>query len=83
MIQIQKLKSHFVITSSSSNQDCHPEHLITESKFLRLESLQELMKALTFASQGPQAADSMGMQFEEEAAVFNFELLLRVVLENR
>ena len=64
-------------------QDCHPEHLITESKFLRLESLQELMKALTFASQGPQAAESIGTPFEEEAAVFNFELLLRVVLENR
>ncbi|XP_022089573.1 Golgi-specific brefeldin A-resistance guanine nucleotide exchange factor 1-like [Acanthaster planci] len=64
-------------------EDCHPEHLITESKFLRQESLQELMKALTFASQGPQAADSLGMQYEEEAAVFNFELLIRVVLENR
>ncbi|XP_072050985.1 Golgi-specific brefeldin A-resistance guanine nucleotide exchange factor 1-like isoform X2 [Amphiura filiformis] len=64
-------------------EDCHPEHLITESKFLRLESLQELMKALTFASQGPQQAESLGTPFEEEAAVFNFELLLRVVLENR
>ncbi|XP_038060765.1 Golgi-specific brefeldin A-resistance guanine nucleotide exchange factor 1-like [Patiria miniata] len=64
-------------------EDCHPEHLITESKFLRQESLQELMKSLTFASQGPQAADSLGVQYEEEAAVFNLELLIRVVLENR
>ena len=64
-------------------QDCHPEHLITESKFLRQESLHELMKSLTFASQGRQAADSLGVQFEEEAAVFNLELLIRVVLENR
>ena len=64
-------------------QDCHPEHLITESKFLREESLQELMKSLTFASQGPEATDSLGVPYEEEAAVFNLELLIRVVLENR
>ncbi|XP_071808203.1 Golgi-specific brefeldin A-resistance guanine nucleotide exchange factor 1-like isoform X2 [Asterias amurensis] len=64
-------------------EDCHPEHLITESKFLREESLQELMKSLTFASQGPEATDSLGVSYEEEAAVFNLELLIRVVLENR
>ena len=41
------------------------------------------MKSLTFASQGMQAAGSLGVQYEEEAAVFNLELLIRVVLENR
>ncbi|XP_071953967.1 Golgi-specific brefeldin A-resistance guanine nucleotide exchange factor 1-like isoform X2 [Antedon mediterranea] len=64
-------------------EDCHPEHLLTESKFLRIESLQDLIKALTFASQGPQAAESTGTPFDEEAAVFNLELLIRVVFENR
>ncbi|XP_072165610.1 Golgi-specific brefeldin A-resistance guanine nucleotide exchange factor 1-like [Diadema setosum] len=64
-------------------EDCHPEHLITESKFLRLESLQELVKALVFASQGPEAVDSLGLTYDEEASIFNLELLLRVILENR
>ncbi|XP_033108209.1 Golgi-specific brefeldin A-resistance guanine nucleotide exchange factor 1-like [Anneissia japonica] len=64
-------------------EDCHPEHLLTESKFLRIDSLQDLLKALIFASQGPQAAESLGTPFDEEAAVFNLELLIRVVFENR
>eukprot|EP00057_Strongylocentrotus_purpuratus_P004148 XP_003728128.1 PREDICTED: golgi-specific brefeldin A-resistance guanine nucleotide exchange factor 1 isoform X3 [Strongylocentrotus purpuratus] len=69
--------------ASNCVEDCHPEHLITESKFLRLESLQELVKALVCASQGPEAVDALGLVFDEEAAIFNLELLLRVILENR
>ncbi|XP_063968958.1 Golgi-specific brefeldin A-resistance guanine nucleotide exchange factor 1-like [Lytechinus pictus] len=69
--------------ASNCVEDCHPEHLITESKFLRLESLQELVKALVNASQGPEAVDALGLVFDEEAAIFNLELLLRVILENR
>eukprot|EP00118_Oscarella_pearsei_P026459 m.309936 g.309936 ORF g.309936 m.309936 type:complete len:1642 (+) comp48637_c0_seq1:73-4998(+) len=64
-------------------RDCHPEALFAESKFLMKDSLVELVKALEFASRGPDAHQSLGTQFDEEAAVFNLELLLRVVLHNR
>ncbi|XP_077999496.1 Golgi-specific brefeldin A-resistance guanine nucleotide exchange factor 1-like [Glandiceps talaboti] len=64
-------------------KECHPEQLVTESKFLRLDSLQELIKALTFASSGPETAVSLGIQYDEEAAVFYLELLIRVILQNR
>lgn len=39
------------LTFISFPQECHPELLITESKFLRPESLTELMKVVLFAYQ--------------------------------
>ncbi|KAM4600045.1 Golgi-specific brefeldin A-resistance guanine nucleotide exchange factor 1 isoform 1-T1 [Fundulus diaphanus] len=57
-------------------KDCDPEKLITESKFLQLESLQELMKALISVSPDEET-------YDEEDASFCLEMLLRIVLENR
>uniref|UniRef100_H2ZA13 SEC7 domain-containing protein n=1 Tax=Ciona savignyi TaxID=51511 RepID=H2ZA13_CIOSA len=68
-------------------QDCvkelQLETLVTESKFLRLDSLQELMKALMQASHPPHVHDAMGGNYMEDSAIFFLELLLRVVLQNR
>ncbi|KAI5108102.1 Golgi-specific brefeldin A-resistance guanine nucleotide exchange factor 1 isoform X1, partial [Silurus meridionalis] len=55
---------------------CDPEKLITESKFLQLESLQELMKALISVTPDEET-------YDEEDAAFSLEMLLRIVLENR
>uniref|UniRef100_A0A672MSH1 Golgi-specific brefeldin A-resistance guanine nucleotide exchange factor 1 n=1 Tax=Sinocyclocheilus grahami TaxID=75366 RepID=A0A672MSH1_SINGR len=55
---------------------CDPEKLITESKFLQLESLQELMKALISVSPDEET-------YDEEDAAFCLEMLLRIILENR
>ena len=64
-------------------QDCHPEQLFSESKFLRQDSLLELTKALTFASRGPEHHQTLGTLFEEDSAVFFLELLVSVALENK
>ncbi|KTG04630.1 hypothetical protein cypCar_00013757 [Cyprinus carpio] len=55
---------------------CDPEKLITESKFLQLESLQELMKALISVTPDEET-------YDEEDAAFCLEMLLRIILENR
>ncbi|XP_073452722.1 Golgi-specific brefeldin A-resistance guanine nucleotide exchange factor 1 isoform X4 [Aquarana catesbeiana] len=57
-------------------KSCDPEKLITESKFLQLESLQELMKALISVTPDEET-------YDEEDAAFCLEMLLRIVLENR
>ncbi|XP_062989289.1 Golgi-specific brefeldin A-resistance guanine nucleotide exchange factor 1 isoform X2 [Elgaria multicarinata webbii] len=57
-------------------KQCDPEKLITESKFLQLESLQELMKALISVSPDEET-------YDEEDCAFCLEMLLRIVLENR
>ncbi|KAM3606518.1 uncharacterized protein V6R79_017763 [Siganus canaliculatus] len=55
---------------------CDPEKLITESKFLQLESLQELMKALISVTPDEET-------YDEEDAALCLEMLMRIVLENR
>ncbi|XP_030628429.1 Golgi-specific brefeldin A-resistance guanine nucleotide exchange factor 1 isoform X2 [Chanos chanos] len=57
-------------------KQCDPEKLITESKFLQLESLQELLKALISVTPDEET-------YDEEDAAFCLEMLLRIVLENR
>ncbi|KAL6084429.1 hypothetical protein STEG23_018029 [Scotinomys teguina] len=57
-------------------EQCDPEKMITESKFLQLESLQELMKALVSVTPDEET-------YDEEDAAFCLEMLLRIVLENR
>lgn len=57
-------------------KQCDPEKMITESKFLQLESLQELMKALVSVTPDEET-------YDEEDAAFCLEMLLRIVLENR
>ncbi|XP_060605825.1 Golgi-specific brefeldin A-resistance guanine nucleotide exchange factor 1-like isoform X2 [Ruditapes philippinarum] len=64
-------------------RDCQLEQLIVDSKFLREESLHELIKALIFASQGPEAHESMGTIYDEDAAVFFFEQFITCILQNR
>ncbi|XP_067092095.1 Golgi-specific brefeldin A-resistance guanine nucleotide exchange factor 1 isoform X3 [Osmerus mordax] len=57
-------------------KQCDPEKLVTESKFLQLESLHELMKALISVTPDEET-------YDEEDAAFCLEMLLRIVLENR
>nr|XP_057912253.1 Golgi-specific brefeldin A-resistance guanine nucleotide exchange factor 1 isoform X2 [Doryrhamphus excisus] len=57
-------------------KQCDPEKMITESKFLQLESLQELMKALISVTPDEET-------YDEEDAAFCLEMLLRMVMENR
>ncbi|XP_070186725.1 Golgi-specific brefeldin A-resistance guanine nucleotide exchange factor 1-like isoform X2 [Littorina saxatilis] len=69
--------------AQSCVQDCHLDSLIADTKFLRHDSLTELVKALIAACQGAEEAGSLGGQYDEDAGVFFLELLVRVVLQNR
>ena len=40
-------------------------------------------QALISASQGPEAHDSMGSNYDEDAAVFFFEQFITCILQNR
>ncbi|XP_064640698.1 Golgi-specific brefeldin A-resistance guanine nucleotide exchange factor 1-like [Lineus longissimus] len=64
-------------------RDCHIEQLILDTKFLRMDSLQELTKALLFAAQCHLNHDNIGTHYDEDASVFYLEQLIRVVLQNR
>ncbi|GFO18536.1 Golgi-specific brefeldin a-resistance guanine nucleotide exchange factor 1 isoform a [Plakobranchus ocellatus] len=65
-------------------RDCQLDQLLVDSKFLREDSLQELIKALVSIRQGSE--DDQGSligHYDEDACVFFLELLVRVVLQNR
>lgn len=63
--------------------ECHVEQLIIESKFLREDSLQELIKALIFGLRCSDGLEDSNHHQEEEVQVFRLELLFKVVLQNR
>lgn len=63
--------------------NCQPELLVSESKFLREDALQELVKALIYACHGPESHSSMSGGYDEYATVFLLELLIKVVLQNK
>lgn len=59
-------------------KECRIEQIITESKFLRMDSLQALVKSLISASHGPGSAE-----YDDDACVFFLEILVKVVIQNR
>ncbi|CAF0848856.1 unnamed protein product [Adineta ricciae] len=65
--------------ASACIEECHLEQLLQETKFLIIDSLNELLKALIYACQtSPESA-----KLDQDAAVFSLELLVKVVLQNR
>ncbi len=60
-------------------EECHLEQLLQETKFLIIDSLNELLKALIYGCQI--SPDSQ--KLDQDAAVFCLELLVKVVLQNR
>jgi brefeldin A-resistance guanine nucleotide exchange factor 1 len=65
--------------ASSCIEECHLEQLLQETKFLIIDSLNELLKALIYGCQI--SPDSP--KLDQDTAVFCLELLIKVVLQNR
>ena len=73
-------------SAQSIVDECHIEQLIHDSKFLRVDSLLELIKALIFLSQSSEQythSDNDLIKYDQDAAVFSLEILIKVVLQNR
>ncbi|CAG0893774.1 unnamed protein product [Cyprideis torosa] len=60
-------------------RDCHIEQLVTESKFLREESLVELVRSLIHGAPAPTPSSP----FDEDKTIFALELLVKIVVQNR
>jgi brefeldin A-resistance guanine nucleotide exchange factor 1 len=73
-------------SAQSIVDECHIEQLIHDTKFLRVDSLLELIKALIFLSQSSEQythSDNDLIKYDQDAAVFSLEILIKVVLQNR
>lgn len=80
---VSQEEQEYIQQSKRCIRDCHLEHLITESKFLRVDSLQEMVKAIIQASHGPDGHPSLGTSQNESKAIFFLELLIKVIIQNR
>ena len=63
--------------------ECHPEHMLQESKFLLTESLQELIKYLVAGSVLDTVDAREGGPGSDQAAVFFLEMITRITIANR
>ena len=61
-------------------EECHPEHLLQESKFLLTESLQELVKFLIVCSS---LEGEWGEEFRDRGSLFYIELVTRITIAKR
>ena len=77
--QITLEEQEAIRIATSSIEECHLEQLLQETKFLILDSLNELLKALINGC--PTVPESQ--KVDQDAAVFCLELLVKVVLQNR
>ncbi|XP_032597071.1 Golgi-specific brefeldin A-resistance guanine nucleotide exchange factor 1 isoform X2 [Drosophila grimshawi] len=65
-------------------KECQLDQMLQESKFVQLESLQELLKCVLFLLKGPDTPKSTGGQaYAEDITVFWMEFLVKIVVHNR
>ncbi|XP_035897623.1 Golgi-specific brefeldin A-resistance guanine nucleotide exchange factor 1 [Anopheles stephensi] len=64
-------------------RDCQIEQIVNESKFLQLESLEELIGCLLAMIVPPEAHKSTAPAYGECTVVFLLELLVKVLIQNR
>lgn len=70
-------------------RECQPELLLSESKFLPLDSLNELVKNLIYTSPVPEAPGRKTQNggkpelYDEDSVVFVLEMLIKISIQNR
>ncbi|VVC44252.1 Hypothetical protein CINCED_3A003322 [Cinara cedri] len=76
-------EAELINTSRDCISESRLESLITESKFLTIESLEALVKALIGTFYKPEGVLALGSRENENSASFLLEMLLKIVLQNR
>lgn len=64
-------------------KECQIDQIVSESKFVQFESLQELIKAVLLSVKAPSSHKSVGLPYNEDVVVFLLEFLVRTVIQNR
>ncbi|XP_075169478.1 sec7 domain-containing protein garz [Haematobia irritans] len=76
-------EQEFIKIGKKCIKECQLDQMIQESKFVQLESLQELMKQVLGSLKAPNAHKSIGMPYGEDVVVFWMEFLVKIVIYNR
>jgi len=81
--ELSQEEEEYVENARKTVAECHPEHLLQESKFLLTESLQELVKYLISGSSLDTGDTKDTTNSSEHAALFYLELITRITIANR
>uniref|UniRef100_A0A1I8MMY3 SEC7 domain-containing protein n=1 Tax=Musca domestica TaxID=7370 RepID=A0A1I8MMY3_MUSDO len=76
-------EQEFIKIGKKCIKECQLDQMIQESKFVQLESLQELLKQVLGSLKAPSAHKSIGMPYAEDVVVFWMEFLVKIVIYNR
>ncbi|XP_059608620.1 Golgi-specific brefeldin A-resistance guanine nucleotide exchange factor 1 isoform X2 [Phlebotomus argentipes] len=76
-------EQEIIKVSRKCTKECQVDQIITESKFLQFESLQELLKCLFGCIKPPESHKSVGVSYPEDVTVFLMELSVRILIHNR
>ncbi|XP_023032106.1 Golgi-specific brefeldin A-resistance guanine nucleotide exchange factor 1 isoform X2 [Drosophila willistoni] len=64
-------------------KECQLDQMLQESKFVHVESLQELIKSVLALLKAPQGHKSIGLPYAEDVTVFWMEFLVKIAIHNR
>ncbi|XP_017868400.1 PREDICTED: Golgi-specific brefeldin A-resistance guanine nucleotide exchange factor 1 isoform X2 [Drosophila arizonae] len=64
-------------------KECQLDQMLQESKFVQLESLQELLRCILSLIKAPETPKSSGQPYAEDITVFWMEFLVKIVVHNR
>ncbi|XP_004522896.1 Golgi-specific brefeldin A-resistance guanine nucleotide exchange factor 1 isoform X1 [Ceratitis capitata] len=78
-------EQEFIKMGKKCIKECQLDQMIQESKFVQLESLQELLRNLLALIKPPTAhkLDESAAPYAEDVVVFWMELLVKIVIQNR
>lgn len=76
-------EQEFIKLGRKCIKECQLDQMLQESKFVQLESLQELLKCVLSLIKAPQAHKSTGQAYAEDITVFWMEFLVKIVVHNR
>uniref|UniRef100_A0A6B2EBG3 Putative golgi-specific brefeldin a-resistance factor n=1 Tax=Phlebotomus kandelakii TaxID=1109342 RepID=A0A6B2EBG3_9DIPT len=76
-------EQEIIKVSKKCVKECQVDQIVTESKFLQFESLQELLKCLFSTIKPPESHKSVGVAYPEDVTVFLMELSVRILIHNR
>nr|XP_036230801.1 Golgi-specific brefeldin A-resistance guanine nucleotide exchange factor 1 isoform X2 [Bactrocera oleae] len=77
-------EQEFIKLGKKCIKECQLDQMIQESKFVQLESLQELLRNILALIKPPTAAKyDDGTPYAEDVVVFWMELLVKIVIQNR
>lgn len=76
-------EQEIIKTSKKCIRECQIDQIVSESKILHPDSLNELIQYLVGLIKPPQSHKSVGIPYEDNLVIFHMEFLVKILIQNR